>query len=598
MPGEAAYRCSSVFVAALARAGLRSVHICPGSRSTPLALTFAHSALKVHVHLDERAAAYFALGMAKALREPVALLCTSGTAAANFFPAVIEAFQSGVPLLVLTADRPPELQHTGANQTIDQLKLFGSHVKWFAALPVPDDAPEVLRAFRAFAERSYGEAMRHTPGPVHVNVPFREPLVPIVDGNPLDPFEPPTAQFVARDAIVPHVPRRTVRTLDRSTIEELHAALARAQRGVIVCGPQEDPPLAMPLLALARRFGLPVVADALSHLRCGPQSVEAVIDSYDAFLRDADTRAVLVPDLVLRFGGTSASRPLQRLLEPRASCRHILIRHGSWSDADLSVTDVVEVDALGLCETLLDRGTNHDIPSPSPWLRAWQAVNSVAKEAIEQSATAIPGLFEGRVFLELATLLPEHACLFVGNSMPVRDMESFLPTRAASLRVFANRGASGIDGVTSSALGVAASTDQPVFLVTGDLSFHHDVTGLLAAKRFDVPLTIVLIHNDGGGIFSFLPQHALHTQFEQLFGTPHGLDFQPIVEAYGGAFCRATTWEQFRIAVRAGLESRGLQVIELRTDRQANVVHHTDVWAHVAQALREHNPAGILDGPH
>ncbi len=633
--------CVGAFVQELGRSGLRHVCICPGSRSTPLAIACASMPdLRVWMHLDERSAAYFALGLAKASGTPVALVCTSGTAAANFFPAVVEACYAGVPLLVLTADRPAELQHSGANQTIDQQHLYGIHAKWFVNMPLPEARSDVVRYFRTLACRAVAVARDTVPGPVHMNMPFREPLVPLVreadavlgEVSWYVPPLPDGAPFARIDT-----ERRGIASAE---IDMVADALLQARRGIIVCGPQPDPLLATDLCQLADLLRMPVLADPLSQLRYGPHNRSSVIDRYEAALRHPPV-AALAPDLVLRFGAVPASRPLTEYLQRHIRIRQIAVNRGGWCDPALGAVEVIQGNPRFVCEALIKTITSvradamaHDDdggraliphgpddagernrdggaawpraaighpPTTQPedptqsegdvpiggdhWLALWQRVDRVVGEAIDREVGASPWPSETRLVSELRTILPDHATLFIGNSMPVRDMDTFFPGRSASLRLLSNRGASGIDGLVSSALGAAATSDDPVVLCIGDLSFYHDLNGLLAAKQHAISLTIVLVNNDGGGIFSFLPQAAYPEQFELLFGTPHGLDFHPVVEMYGGSFQRATSWESLRGAVTSGISSGGLHVVEMRTDRTVNVRQHADVWSAAARAL-------------
>jgi 2-succinyl-5-enolpyruvyl-6-hydroxy-3-cyclohexene-1-carboxylate synthase len=555
------------FVDELSRAGVRHVCVCPGSRSTPLAIKLAQEpSIKVWMHLDERSAAYFGLGLARAARQPVAILATSGTAAANFLPAVVEANLSRVPLVVLTADRPHELRDNGAPQTIDQLRLYGSHVKWFFDLPEPDASPEHVRLVRTLGARAVGTAVAEPAGPVHLNWPFREPLVP----TPAPACDSPGVR-VATGRLAP----------SPSMILHLTTQL-ESGNGVIVCGPQDDADFSEAVVQLAKRLQWPLLADPLSGVRRGQHDLSAVIDAYDAFLHDEATIKRLAPRVVLRFGGMPTSKPLLLYLQRYPAARQILIDPGGWREPTGLASDVLHVDASLLCQALLEVQP----VQPADWLSTWTDVNRCTRAAINDHLDEIEELFEGKVFSKLSELLPAGALLFVGNSMPVRDLDTFLPAGAMDLRCLANRGANGIDGVVSSALGTSAAGGGPVILVIGDVSFYHDMNGLLAARRHDLDLLVVLINNDGGGIFNFLPQAAGATeQFEMLFGTPHGLDFRPFVEGYGGRFVRVEDWPGFLTSVAEGLQHGGLQVVEVPTDRARNVDLHRQVWRVVSASL-------------
>ena len=590
---QAAFAYVGAFVDELARAGVHHVCIAPGSRSTPLALMIAqHPTLRTWMHLDERSAAFFALGLARALDEPVALLCTSGTAAANFLPAIVESRSAGIPLVVFTADRPPELRDVGAAQTIDQNRLFGAHAKWFVEVALPDTTPELLRYARTLAARAVAHTTATPAGPVHLNFPFREPLVPV-------PVAPPAgltaAELLAWTGRADGAPWVTVSeapaVLDADRVRRLASQLRAARRPLIVCGPQPDAALAEPLAALARALGAPLLADPLSQLRWGTHDLTPMIDRYDAALRHEDTASALAPDFVLRFGGVPTSKTLIEFLRRQGTVPLVVVDAARWPDPTLLASEVVHAEPRRLCEALLERMR---VPSagpvaPSDWLAEWRHVNDTAAAALERHGCALDEPFEGSALADVVSVLPAGATLFVSSSMPVRDLDAFGVGDARKLRVLANRGANGIDGVVSTALGAAAAVREtgggPLILVIGDLALYHDMNVLLAAKLHGLDVTVVVINNDGGGIFSFLPQAAQPVHFEQLFGTPHGLEFEPVATLYGARYHRADDRAALRRGVAAGVAGGGLHIVELHTDRARNVVLHREAWAAVADAL-------------
>lgn len=578
----AAYVSVGAFVDELVRSGLRHFCVCPGSRSTPLALTIArHPLTRLWMHLDERSAAFFGLGLAKTRREPVALVCTSGTAAANFLPAVVEAFYARVPLVVLTADRPHELRDCGAPQTIDQLHLFGAHVKWFVDLPEPEAAPELMRYLRTVACRAVAIARRGPAGPVHINCLYREPLIPVPPPETLTWDERPGARpYVA----VTHGPR--IPAPDQ--VAALAADLAATPRGLILCGPRDDPALAESVVRLAGALGYPILADPLSGLRCGNHDRALVLDCYDAFLRDRGFVERFPPEVVLRFGAMPTSKPVLLYLQYHPNCRQVVVDgDGGWNEPTRLAADVIHADGRLLCEALVAAlpASALDNAERPAWATAWCTADRIARAAIAARLGTLDELFEGKVFAELADLLPDGTVLYAGNSMPVRDLDTFFPGRKRTIRFLANRGANGIDGVVSSAFGASMAGTGPLVLVIGDLSFYHDSNGLLAARQHGLSATIVLLNNDGGGIFSFLPQASEAEHLETLFGTPHGLDFRPVAEMYGARFTRVETWDEFRTAVRDGIAEGGLRVVEVPTERNRNVTLHREMWRVVSEAL-------------
>jgi 2-succinyl-5-enolpyruvyl-6-hydroxy-3-cyclohexene-1-carboxylate synthase len=588
---EAAGAFVGAFVDELVRSGVRHVCIAPGSRSTPLAITLAsHSGIRPWVHLDERAAAFFALGMARDLGEPVGLLCTSGTAAANFLPAVVEAAAAGVPLVVMTADRPPELRDVGAAQTIDQAGLYGVHARWFVDVALPEATPELLRYARTLACRAVARAAATPAGPVHLNFPFREPLVPVTAPEPDGMSAADVLSWRGRPGGAPWV-----RIADASpaaspeTVADLAAALRASQRPVFVCGPQSDPALAGPLTVLARMAGAPVLADPLSQVRWSPSAREVVIDRYDAALRHDPAAARLAPDLIVRLGALPTSKPLLQYLQRHGGVRYVVVDPARWPEPSLLASHMIHAEPRALCDALVHALAAAPGSADAAWLARWRDVDARAARALEAHGASVDEPFEGRVLADVASLVPDGGTLVVSSSMPVRDLDAFAAGDARALRVIANRGANGIDGVVSTALGAAAAARErgggPVVLVIGDLAFHHDLTGLVAAKLHDIDCTIVVINNDGGGIFSFLPQAADREHFEQLFGTPHGLTFGAAAALYGARHSRADTVEALRSDVAVGTRGSGVHIIEVHTARDRNVALHREAWAAVAAAL-------------
>ncbi|MBI4674689.1 MAG: 2-succinyl-5-enolpyruvyl-6-hydroxy-3-cyclohexene-1-carboxylic-acid synthase [Chloroflexi bacterium] len=554
---QSAYFFLNAFVDELSRAGVKQLVFCPGSRSTPLALRFAaHADFKLWQHLDERSAAFFALGIGKASGVPAALLCTSGTAAANFFPAIIEAHYARVPLIVLTADRPPELRDSGAPQTIDQIKLFGDHAKWFVEVALPEATADLLRYARTIACRAVEAATNAPAGAVHLNFPFREPLIPEpaqmeYDARERDAFEGrENGQPFAR--ITP-----SVRVPDATQIAALAQQWQNVERGLVIAGPQSHPDEPAAIAAVSDALGYPLLADPLSLARCGSHSRANVMDSYDAFLRDAKIVERLEPEIVLRFGALPTSKPVLQFLQRYPQAQQILIDAGGWNDPTRLAAHIIHADARAFADALLRSLAPRN--ETSAWLATWRDANARTQRAITEQLAAFDEMFEGRVLRELADLLPAHATLFASSSMPVRDLDTFFPSNAHEICFLANRGANGIDGVVSSALGAGAVSAGPLVLVIGDLAFYHDLNGLFAAKRHRLHATIVLIHNDGGGIFSFLPQ-AAHA-----------------AKMYDAVWHEPQTWAEFRAAVQTSIASDGLHIVQVRTDRARNVTMHWQV---------------------
>jgi 2-succinyl-5-enolpyruvyl-6-hydroxy-3-cyclohexene-1-carboxylate synthase len=588
------------FVDELTRCGMRAACTSPGSRCAPLVLSLAREErLRCYSHVDERCAGFFAVGLAKASGLPVAVACTSGTAAAELLPAVVEAREARVPLLVLSADRPAELRDTGAGQAIDQLKLFGSAAKWFFEVGVEQAGGEQLRWMRMLACRAYWTALEGRPGAVHLNFPLREPLV----GDEELPPDP-----TGRDGGRPHVRRMPAAVASSGDAAALGDLLSRARRGVIVAGRHErGTPLGQTAAAFAEAVGWPLLADPLSGARRG----QAAIAHYDALLRDEAFAASVTPDLVLRVGDLPVSKPMRTWLAGLQGARQVAIDpDGAWQDPASVLSDSFAIDPAEALRELAGararaRARGTFISSEEDWLSRWRSADELAAEAI-LGVLGDRELSEPEVAAELGVLLPEEATLFVASSMPVRDIETFWPVRPDPPRVLCNRGANGIDGTVSAAFGAAAGAAGPAVLLIGDVALAHDIGGLLASRRLGLKLTIVLLDNGGGGIFDFLPvsraamalardPHGGAPAARQRDGgediythhvaTPTGLDFAAAGALYGIAHERVGDVHGFRAALERALGASESSIIEARGERVANVALHRSVWDAVSRAL-------------
>jgi 2-succinyl-5-enolpyruvyl-6-hydroxy-3-cyclohexene-1-carboxylate synthase len=569
------------FVAELAAAGIRDVVVCPGSRSTPLALAVAScEALTTRVILDERSAGFFALGLARVSRRPVVIVVTSGTAVAELLPAVVEAQLARVPLVVLTADRPAELRERGAPQTINQVGIFGSHAKWASELPLLDGAEATTAHVLGVAGRAVAVAADSPAGPVHINLPFREPLLP--DG----PLATAEADIQARayTSVI-----AGARALDEAGLGAILGRMVGVERGLIIAGPDDDPRLPAALAALAAATGFPILADPLSGLRTGAHDRGMVIARADQLCRTGTWINAHAPQLVIRTGAMPTSKPILEYLTRTRPDLLILDGGSGWREPALLPATFVHADPA---ETALMLADCFEGPADTTWATNWRTADDAGTEAMTRWLTALDEPFEGAPWPALADALPDGAVLWSGSSMPVRDMDAWLPSTGRVIEVCANRGANGIDGVISSALG-AAATGAPTALVIGDVSFLHDATAIGTARQLGLSLTIVLIDNDGGGIFSFLPQaqpgvpvagSGLPEHYEQLFGTPHGTDLPKVIEALGGT-CRDADAHGVAEAIGEALGQPGLNVVRLRTDRARNLVLHREVAAVVQRAL-------------
>ena len=563
----------AAFVVELVQTGIKDVVVSPGSRSTPMAMVMAeHPELNIHIHVDERSAAFFALGIAKATNKPVAILCTSGTAAANYFPAIIEARYSRVPLLVLTADRPHELREVGAPQAIDQIHLYGQHVKWFADMALPENSNELIRYARTVGARAAAIASQAPAGPVHLNFPFREPLIPKLNEEIFELKERPKGYVQVRNGEL---------TISEDEFREISQKLNGYKKGIIVCGNIADNKFAQAVTELSTALKFPVLADPLSQLRSGLHPLENIVEAYDTFLRNEDAKEYLKPDVILRFGAMPVSKALTIFLKENHQAEQFVIDGaGGWRDPATLSTEMIFCNEIIFCEQL--SGLTEPKES-TEFLEKWREMNELTKAnmaLIKDSQM----LSEGRLFYQIAEMLPEEATLFVGNSMPIRDLDSFFLNNHKSIKVMANRGANGIDGTVSTALG-SALYSQPLYLVLGDLTFFHDLNGMIAAKLYGIDIRIIVVNNNGGGIFSFLPQSQSPKNFELLFGTPLNLEFEHAVTMFNGNYTKVTDWDHFRELMKQSSDVKGLNVYEVVTNRDSNLAQHRDFWRIVSQEI-------------
>ena len=563
IPINRTYAPVQALVEELARCGVRHAVTSPGSRNAPLALTLAaQEGIEAHSVIDERSAGFVALGIARATGRAVVVTCTSGSAAANLMPAVVEAWESRVPLIVLTADRPPELRDVGAGQAIDQIKLYGSAAKWFVEVGTHEPSRATALHVRGLGCRAVATAEGGRPGPVHLNFPLREPLAPVREE--LDPSD-----WRGRDD-----GRPWVSVAEPAAAAEPPPALVEsvraARRGAIVAGSiRGEAPIAA--LELARLAGWPVLADPLSGLRCGPADRGNVVAHYDLLLRAEGFAEAHRPDLVIRVGDTPTSKPLRAWLAGAEQV--VLDPDRAWHEPTREAGMIV----AGGPELLPPLGESV-AAAEADWVEGWQRADRAVLPELAQT----PFPFEPRVWAAVADAAPADSVLWVASSMPIRDVEAYLPSMAKPLRVLANRGANGIDGMVSSALGAALGSGRPAFLLTGDLALLHDAGGAMASARLPAELTIVCANNGGGGIFDHLPVagSADPDAYSEHILTPSGIEISRVADLAGMRYSRAESLDELTAAIGAG---PGL--VEVPTDRALNVATHRDLRARIAAAL-------------
>ncbi|MDX8044791.1 2-succinyl-5-enolpyruvyl-6-hydroxy-3-cyclohexene-1-carboxylic-acid synthase [Gracilibacillus sp. S3-1-1] len=565
---EALSRYIGHFVDQLFKSGVRDVVISPGSRSTPLSLAFAeYDRFQITVDIDERSASYFALGIVKQTNNPVVLVCSSGTAVANYFPAIIEAYQARVPLIVLTADRPHELRSVGAPQAIDQIKIFGDYVKSFHEMAMPEMNENMLQYARNHADRAVRTSLYQVKGPVHLNFPFREPLIPDF-----------RLEGVWGDdtAYVQHFQSDETR-LSPQVLANIEQQLQNKKRGVIVCGPHDYPALGAAILSLAKKWQLPVLADPLSSMRVVADE-GVIVETYDSILKSKQVRSQINIDFIIRFGAMPVSKPVLQLLQENEIEQFIIDEDVTFRNPAIKQAHYMYGKPTNIANQLADLSLTFD----EDWLATWQQMNHAAKAVLNREQQV---LTEGLAVRGIQHAIPDESTLFVGNSMPIRDVDTFWLATAKKITIHANRGANGIDGIISTALGMAKNGNH-VTLLIGDISFLHSMNGLLLTKNYPLNVTIVLINNQGGGIFSFLPQAKEdNPHYEMLFGTPQSISFEKVAVLYDFPYTAVKEWSTYLDALKASYEKKGVSLIEVQTDRQENVEWHQQNWQEIEQSV-------------
>ena len=537
---------TETFAHELISAGVKYACISPGSRNTPLTLAFANNKnIKSYVLIDERSCAFFALGLAKSSNSPVALVCTSGTATAEFYPAIIEAYQQRVPLIVCTADRPPELLDVGANQTINQNNLYKNHIRWFVDLGLPEPTIRRLKHIKSTARRAVYESFIRSRGPVHLNFPFRKPFEPEFH---TDEIRKDVIDFAKRNGdkkknFVEAEEDKNIK--NEKWFKEIESQITKNKNGLIIAGPENyNSHFPQNIAKLAEKLGYPILADGCSNIRFGKHDKKLIISNFDAFLRSESFVKKIKPSFILHFGRTITSKALDTFLEKCSAPRYMINDYGDWFDPSNKSLAALDCKPFLFCERMNEfLEENNFQRKQTDWLDTFLNADKTAGKVKIQVIDKSSALNEPSITSEILNLLPDDSQVMISNSMPVRDFDYFASNSDKKLTIFNNRGASGIDGITSTALGIKAGKNKPTFLITGDLAFYYDVNGMLAALKYSLPLTIVLVNNNGGGIFEILPISNYGKVFNDYFVTPHNLDFSHFVKAYNGNYKKVKTRE-------------------------------------------------------
>jgi 2-succinyl-5-enolpyruvyl-6-hydroxy-3-cyclohexene-1-carboxylate synthase len=574
------YFWAETFINELTSLGITHACISPGSRNTPLTLAIANNKrIKSFVHIDERVSAFFALGIAKTINKPVVVVSTSGTATAELYPAIIEAYYQRVPLIICTADRPPELLNTGANQTINQNNLYKNHIRWFVDTGLPEPIPRRIRHIKAAAKRAVFESTVSSKGPVHLNFPFRKPLEP-------DSCTDEVGNEIINSArlVLPEkgdlYNRNEKDFSSEKWFREVAAFLIKLKKGLIIAGPDSyDASFVRNCTKLSSLLGYPVFADGASQLRFGKHKKDNILYNFEGYLRSDSFEIKYKPKIILQFGRTVTSKGLENYLEKCTAVRFLINEYGDWFDpANRANASFVCKPSL-FCEKMLGYLKPKIINRNS---NGWAA--SVKK--IDERALVIKNEIIGQsgfpnecgIIEELINLVPDNSRLMVSNSLPVRDFDYFAPAADKNIIVYNNRGASGIDGIVSTALGIAAAGKSDTILLTGDSAFYYDINALLAAKKYKIKLIVLLINNNGGGIFEGLPVSGLGKVFREYFTAPHNLNFSTLVKAFGGSYSLVKSRNNLKTEFNKALKRKEFSVLEVKTDARASLKVRERYW--------------------
>lgn len=568
----------NVFTNRLAELGVKYVCISPGSRSTPLTYTFStNKNFTTFPIVDERSSAFFALGLAKKSKSPVAIVTTSGTAVAELYPAIIEAFYQRIPLIVCTADRPRKLRGSGANQTINQHNIYKNHIRMFADIGLPDlnNINKVIN----IAEDAVRMSFFNERGPVHLNFQFEKPFEP---NSPTDNINAKLLENICANTSFELRENRSQQISFRKLADKFSN-----KRGLILIGYNNyGDGFPKQVVRLSEKYGFPIYADGSSSLRFGKHRKDNIIENLTAIVRSASFQEKYDPKIIIQFGSAPTANVLLDFFKKSKAEKILCNEFGDINDPSLTSKTIIKMNPEYFCESIcnLDKQTKNSLE----WLDDWRAMNMIAKihknELVENSEFS----FEGRLPYEIVSILQEKSNLFVSNSLPIRDFDFFATPNQKRLSIFTNRGASGIDGITSTALGIAKVSKEPTYLLTGDLAFFHDLNGLYNSIKFNIPLTIILVNNNGGGIFESLPISEYSEVMKDNFLTPLQINFKKFVEAYGGKHKRIKNWNHLRKELKLSSGSKKFTVLEVKTDAKKSKTKRQKYWSAVVKEINNY----------
>ena len=571
---------SQVFIGQLVKLGVKNACISPGSRNTPITYAIAaNRQISTSVFVDERSSAFYALGIAKQTNSPVLIVTTSGTAVAELYPAIIEAYKSRTPLIICTADRPPYLRNKGANQTINQHEIYKNHIRYFAELSLPGITEKALAKLKKETIKAFSIALTEDRGPVHLNFPFEKP------------FEPDSFTDVINNELLKKIwifnktQNQEAKTKSREikSVKSLTKTISRTPKGIILCGSGNYKSSFPKLLnQFSKRTGYPLIADGATGFRFGKGPKQNLIENFTALCRPESFMKKYDPEIIIQFGTAPTSISILEFYKNSKADKYLIDQYGDWNDPSLTAKQVIQCSPDNFCSLILSGLAEHK-PS-NEWLRTVKSFDLAAGKIKDTHINNQIFPFEGRIVNEIISSLPDKCNLMISNSLPVRDFDSFANASARQINVFTNRGASGIDGIISTSLGIASQSALPTYLIIGDLAFFHDLNSLSSAVRKSIPLKIILVNNNGGGIFEHLPISRYRQIFDEYFKTPLNMDFEKVIEGYGCAHHLIMNWSDLRARIKNSYKSRLTEVFEVNTDSALSLEIRKAYW-HLIESL-------------
>jgi len=569
-----------LFVNRLVEYGVKYVCISPGSRSTPLTLAFSQNDnIKVFQIVDERSSAFYALGMANKSKTPVAVLTTSGTAVAELYPAIIEAYYRRVPLIICTADRPPYLRNTGANQTINQDNIFANHIRYFADVGLPEVNLAKLKSLIKKTDEALKIALIENRGPVHLNFPFEKPFEPDCYTEKID------IKFLQK--IYNYIGSIDLNEKKKKyLINDKIKKLVNHEKGLIIVGYNGyDEEFARLCATLSEKLKYPIFADISSGLRHGNHSKKNIIENFTSLVRSENYLKKYDPEIILQFGGSPTSNVILNYYKNSKAEKILINEFGDKNDPSLTAKTILKINPAEFCRLVLEEIDTLQFDRNNRWLKSIIRLNQIAEEIKRNKLKEEKINFEGKIVYEVFEALPSKCNVMISNSLPIRDADFFVSSNQKRINLFCNRGASGIDGINSTALGIAAVSKEPTILITGDLAFYHDMNGLHNAVKFKIPLTVILINNNGGGIFESLPISRYGKTYIQNFVTPLNIDFSKFVKAYGGDYYLIKNFSELKKKLLLSINSKKFAVLEIKTDFKESKLIREKIWKSITSSI-------------